>query len=162
MSNEYLETYLNDHLAGSEVAIELLVDLEEKYAGSSIESFVSNLRTNVLADQEKLKTLMSNLGIPQSHIRRATAWITEKITELKLRFDDPKVGDLLLLEAFEALAIGIRGKQMLWRALAITANESPPLQVLDYEDLDRRAEDQANRVEDQRLRAAKRALTAGP
>lgn len=161
MADEHIATYLNDHLAGSVVALELLEHLEAEHAGTPIESFVAELRADVEADRRELETLMDRLQVARSSTRKVTAWMAEKVTELKLRMDDPAGGALRLLEALEAVGIGIEGKKALWRALAAAAAESPGLRVLDYERLERRAEDQRLRVEEVRLIAAKKALAAG-
>jgi hypothetical protein len=46
---------------------------------------------------------MKRLNIDQSRTRKASAWLGEKMTELKLRFGDPKDGTLRLFESLEAL-----------------------------------------------------------
>src|SRR5947207_5935127 len=53
-----------------------------------------------------IETLMKRLDVPESPSRKATAWLTEKVTELKLGWDDSGDGLLRLLKAFEALSLG--------------------------------------------------------
>jgi hypothetical protein len=101
---------------------------------------------------------MSRLQISESRTRKASAWVTEKFTELKLRIDDPAHGDLRLFESLEALSLGIEGKKSLWLALAAAAEVTPGLRIADYERLKQRAEDQRNRVETRRLGVAQAAL----
>jgi hypothetical protein len=161
MSHEHIATYLNDHLAGSLVAIELLEHLESVHKGTDIERFAAELRADIAEDRLELEALMARLKVAESRTRKATAWLSEKVTELKLKLDDPGDGLLRLLEAFEALSLGIEGKGGLWRALAAAAEDAPALQVADYEVLTRRAEEQRGRVEAERLKAARRALTPG-
>src|SRR4030095_4662790 len=161
MANDHLATYLNDHLAGSVVAVELMEDLEAAYAETPIAPFIAGLRAEVEADVEELKGIMSNLEISESRTRKASAWLTEKLTELKLRLDDPKHGDLRLFESLEALSLGIEGKKSLWLALSATAEISPALRIADYERLQQRAADQRQRVETRRIEAAQSALTLG-
>jgi hypothetical protein len=160
MSQEHIATYLNDHLAGSLVALELLVHLESAHKGTDIERFAAELRADIAEDRLELEALMVRLQVSESRTRKATAWLSEKVTELKLRLDDSGDGSLCLLEAFEALSLGIEGKRGLWRALATAAETAPTLQA-DYEVLTRRAEEQRGRVETERLKAARRALTPG-
>lgn len=160
MANDNLATYLNDHLAGSVAALELLAYLEEQHAGTPVERLAADLRAGVAADRRELEGLMERLDIVQSRPRKATAWLAEKITQIKLRLDDPTGGALRLLEGLEAVAIGIEGKRALWRALEAAAEDATGLQGLDYEGLMRRAEEQRNWVEVMRLRAAKEALGA--
>jgi hypothetical protein len=158
MANEHIATYLNDHLAGSVVAVELMEDLEAAYAERPIASFIAGLRVEVEADVEELKRIMSSLEISESRTRKASAWLTEKFTELKLRLDDPTHGDLRLFESLEALSLGIEGKKSLWLALSAAAEDSPGLHIAEYEHLKQRAEDQRRRVEERRLETAKSAL----
>jgi hypothetical protein len=158
MASEHIAVYLNDHLAGSEVALELLEYLRAAHAGTDLERFVIDLRTEIVADRQELETLMARLQITQSPPRKATAWLAEKVTEIKLRVDDPAGGALRLLEGLEAMQIGIEGKRALWRALASAAKYAAELQVLDYERLTERALEQHRRVETKRLEAATRAL----
>lgn len=158
MANEHIATYLNDHLAGSVIAIELMENLESTYADKPIADFIAKLRGDVEADRHELKTLMSRLQISESRTRKASAWLTEKFTELKLRLDDSAEGDLRLFESLEALSLGIEGKRSLWLALAAAAEVSPHLRLADYERLQQRAEEQRARVETRRLEVAKSAL----
>lgn len=158
MANEHLATYLNDHLAGSVVAVELMENLEAVYADTPTAEFIARLRADVEADRKELETLMSRLQISESRARKASAWLTEKLTELKLRVDDSTRGDLRLFESLEALSLGIEGKKSLWLALSAAAEVSPGLQLLDYQRLIQRATEQRSRVEAKRVEAAKAAL----
>lgn len=158
MANDHIETYLNDHLAGSVVAVELLENLEAVYSGKPIAEFIANLRAEIEADRQELENLMDHLEISQSRTRKVSAWITEKFTELKLRLDDPSRGDLRLFESLEALSLGIEGKRCLWLALSAAAEISPQLRSLDYQRLQQRAEEQRRGVEEKRIQLAKDAL----
>ena len=158
MANEHLATYLNDHLAGSVVAVELMDSLETAYAETPIANFVNGIRLEVEADQRELQEFMSRLEISESRTRQVSAWLTEKLTELKLRLDDSAHGNLRLFESLEALSLGIEGKKSLWLALAAAAEISPQLRLLDYERLQARAEEQRGRVETKRIEIAKVAL----
>jgi hypothetical protein len=161
MADKHIATYLNDHLAGSVVALELLEHLEAAHAGADVGRFAAELRADVSADRRQLEALMESLQVAESRTRKASAWLSEKMTELKLRLDDPADGALRLLEALEAVSLGIEGKLGLWRALAAASEGEPSLQGLDYERLAQRAVDQRSRVEAERLRAAKSALIPG-
>lgn len=162
MAYEHLATYLNDHLAGSVVALELLEHLEGTRSGDTLSNFFRELREDVAADREELERLMKELNIDQSRTRKASAWLAEKITELKLRFDDPKAGALLLFESLEALSLGIEGKYSLWTAMEAAAKESSSLQLADYERLQQRAKEQRDRVEELRIKTAPTALAPVP
>lgn len=159
MGNEHLATYLNDHLAGSVVAIELMEHLEASFAGTSVATFVADLRADVEADRLELEALMAHLQVAESRTRKASAWFVEKFTELKLRLDDPSGGQLRLFESYEALSLGIEGKRSLWLALAAAAADTPALQIADYGRLTQRAVEQRSRVEAVRLETARAALS---
>lgn len=92
---------------------------------------------------------MTSLGITQSTIRQAAAWISEKFARLKMKVDDLSGGKLKLLESLEAVAIGIHGKGSLWRALKVVPMASGP----DYDRLTWRADEQRERIETARLLA---------
>ena len=159
MAHEHLTTYLNDHLAGSVVALELLDHLQATHAGSELGTFFKQLSSDIAADRDELQGLMERLEISESRTRKASAWFTEKVTELKLRLDDPKDGSLRLFESLEALSLGIEGKRSLWIALIAAAEQSPSLRILDYERLEERAQEQRDRVENLRIATAKKTLT---
>ena len=161
MANEHLATYLNDHLAGSVTAIELLEYLQAAYAGNALERFFTELRNDIEADRQELKRLMEQLEIAQSRPRKAGAWIAGKFAELKMRLDDSAHGPLRLLESLDAVELGITGKLALWQALIAAAEVAPALRgALDYQRLARRATEQIERVELRRLEAARAAFIA--
>jgi len=160
MVNKYLETYLNDHLAGAVNAIELMDSFEAVYAGKAVGRFFAELRAEVTADRQELEALMNRLHITESRPRKVAAWLGEQATRLKLRLDDPTGGPLRLLEGLDFLVAGIEGKRALWIALNAAAPEVPELQGVDYEHLEQRAMDQRSRVEVVRREAAKVAFSS--
>lgn len=158
MANTHLATYLNDHLAGSVIALEMLGHIEAAQAGTAVQPAAAELRADIAADRHELEELMGRLGVAQSGPRKAMAWLSEKAAQLKLRLDDKTSGALHLLEALEAVATGVEGKKALWLSLAAAAEDVAALRIADYAALVRRAEDQRCRVEVLRLGAAKAAL----
>ena len=158
MSKEHLSTYLNDHLAGSNFAVEILDHLTSEAPGLSGELTV--LKSEIEEDREQLKTLMAKQHIEESRVRKAGGWIAERLAALKLGVDDDAKGCLRRLERLEALAIGIDGKIALWGALAAAANSNAELEGIDYERLTKRGRNQRARVEMLRVQAAREALAA--
>ena len=157
--NEALATYLNDHLAGSVVALELLDHLQKDGAGTARASILASVHADIMDDRQELEAFMARLGIAVSEPRTAAGWLIEKLSEIKLRLDDSGDGALRRLEALETISLGIAGKQALWHALAAAAADDPGLSGLDYARLGRRAEAQREVVESLRLHAAKEALS---
>jgi hypothetical protein len=158
VADQHLATYLHDHRAGAVVALELLAHLEKTHAGTDLERFAATLRADIEADKRELEALTGRLNLGSSLTRKATAWLGEKLTELKLRLDDPAHGALHRLEILEAVSVGIEGKRALWRSLATAAETAPRLRGPDYGHLVRRAEEQRQRMEPLRLAAAREAL----
>jgi hypothetical protein len=159
MSSKALRTYLNDHLAGSVAALELLDHLADLHSDPDRKRFFTGLKAEVEEDQRVLQQLLEKVGGKESTARKAAAWLTEKIGQVKLRLDDVGDGQLRVLEAIETLGLGIQGKLALWRALAAVADRVPQLQGVDFARLEQRAIQQHQRVEVQRLQAARAALT---
>lgn len=157
MPSTALTTYLNDHLAGSVAALELLDHLLERDPGSGRDE-LARIRVEIEEDQQTLQRILSDMGGKESPIRKAAAWLTEKLGQVKLSVDDKGSGELRVLEALEALGLGIQGKRMLWRALEAVKGSVPSLGGIDLQQLQQRAERQFRQVEELRLRAARVAL----
>jgi hypothetical protein len=60
-----------------------------------------------------------------------------------------------LLNALEALLIGITGKEALWRALEAASENVASLRVVDYARLQQRAREQRDLVDARRLESAR-------
>jgi hypothetical protein len=65
-----------------------------------------------------------------------------------------------LLQAVEAIALGITGKKLLWRSLGAIGSSFSALQGMDFVALEKRAQGQFERVEDLRLQMAREAFRA--
>lgn len=158
MSTRILTTYLNDHLAGSVAALELLDHLIELHGGTEREQAFTALREEIDRDKEMLERVLEGVGGKVSRMRQAAGWLGEKVGQAKLRVDDPGDGELHTLEALEALGLGILGKLALWRGLAESADQLPQLRSFDLVRLQRRAIEQHEQVETQRLAVVRAAL----
>ncbi len=160
-SQENLETYLQDHYAGAVGAIELLEHLSASVGDQPLADFFRRLLAEVRADHRTLHEIMSTLGIEESRLRDAGAWLGEKFGRVKLGFTGDEKSGLRLLQALETLAIGITGKLLLWRALARAQESAPVLQQTDFEHLQARAQEQLDGVEKQRLDTAAATFSPG-
>jgi hypothetical protein len=150
-----LTTYLHDHLAGSVHAINLLEFLRDQRAGEPLGRFASALLAEIQADRNTLRELAERIGAGSSDLKEFTAWLSEKVTRLKLRRGAEGLGTF---EALEFLELGIHGKWALWRALGVVAASDSRLRGVDFEHLAARAESQRALVEERRLEAARIAL----
>jgi hypothetical protein len=150
-----LASYLNDHLAGSVAAIELLDHLIMEQTGQRLERFLVDLRDDIRADQEVLQNLIGKLDLDESAVRKAGAWIAEKVAEARIALSGSSASGLGSLQALEGLELGITGKKLLWRALRIVEASLPQLQGVDLAQLEQRAEAQLQRIEKERLHLAR-------
>lgn len=153
-----LISYLNDHLAGSVSAVELLDHLVKTHEEQPLAKFLQELRVDVVADQDVLKKIVQRFNANQSALRKAGAWLVEKVGRAKLSMAGQKKRQLGLVEALEVLVLGITGKQLLWRALNAAIGSSPLLRGVDLVRLEERAIEQIERVETQRLEIAREVL----
>ena len=93
MADEYLAIYLNDHLAGSVVALELLQHLERAYRGRPCSVSLQICGRTSRPIGANCSSLMRALQVAESRARQATAWVAEKMTMIKLRLDDRAGGE---------------------------------------------------------------------
>lgn len=151
MNLENLTQYLKDHFAGSVAALQLMEHLVSSYADHPEAEQMQILKKEVEADQQQLKSLLDRLGQSEGGVKKAGAWMAEKLLEVKTGS-----GDLGLLESLEVLILGIEGKLRLWRSLECldTGLNLPSLQLT--------ATSQIHRVENMRMDAAKRAFLDQP
>ena len=154
-----LATYLNDHLAGSVGALDLIDHLARGSDAPDEVSFFRRLHAEITAEQTQLRELLRDVGGDESGVRKAAGWVAEKVSRLKLKWDDPGDDGLRRFEALEALALGITGKRSLWTTLAAVAGAIPAARHLDFAELQRRSEEQYAAVEGRRLAAAREAFT---
>jgi hypothetical protein len=151
-----LDSYLNDHLAGSVGAMELIAHCAQLYDGKPLGAFFTEMQTQISADQDTLRRLMRRLEIEESKVRQAGAWAGEKLARALLAIAGTELDGLGLLLTLEGLIMGVAAKRLLWRALS--AVNLPKLEQFDFEELQRRAEEQVKRAQAEQIRSARRAL----
>jgi hypothetical protein len=157
VSRDALKTYLNDHLAGSVMAIELAERTIRENEGGPVAARLSPLVKEIREDQTVLSGVIERLGTGESSLKKAGAWLAEKAGRVKLGGTD-EPGELSRLEVLEMLTTGVHGKRALWRALRVVAARHEELRGLNLDLLERRAVEQHDELEAMRLEAAKAAL----
>jgi hypothetical protein len=153
-----LSIYLNDHLAGSTVGVELTRRVLRENDGSELGTFLRGLLSEIEEDRATLVQLMERLSIQHSRAKTAAAWTAEKLGRLKLNGQIRGYSPLSRLVELEGLATGIEGKRSLWLALAEIRDRDERLLELDLDALAERARSQRDRLEPYRLAAAAAAL----
>ena len=152
-----LDSYLNDHLAGSVGALELIAHWAEIHKGESLGRFFLEIEKEIKADQDTLRDVMRALGVEESKVRKVSAWAAEKVGRARLIVAGDKASGLGLVLTLEGLIMGVTGKKLLWRSLA--AAKMPQLDSYNFEQLQRRAEQQVEQIEAERISAIRQAFT---
>jgi hypothetical protein len=156
MGSDAITTYLQDHLAGAQHAIELLKAMRDHFAEKPLGKFADQMLVEVEADRAVLASLTERVGVTVGGIKEWGAWLTEKVSRLKLKHGSSD--GLGTFEALEFLVIGIHGKGALWRAMAVVASFDSRLRGIDFGELIARAERQHQMVEERRLACAQSAF----
>ena len=151
-----LDSYLNDHLAGSISALELIAHWADVHKDEPLGSFFVETQREIKADQETLRDVMRTLGVEESKVRQAGAWAAEKVGRARLIIAGDEPGSLGLVLTLEGLIMGVTGKKLMWPALA--AAKLPRLNSYNFEQLQRRAELQIERIEAERIRTVSQAF----
>jgi hypothetical protein len=156
-ADRFLAIYLNDHLAGATLGVELARRLRSSNRGDpEMGGPLTRLSAEIEADFETLNRLMERLEIGRSTIKPALARLGERLGRLKLNGQLRGYSPLSRVLELEALSAGIGGKLQLWNALYRRFGEG--LDGFDFHALAERADDQGRRVEDLHLAASRRAF----
>jgi hypothetical protein len=153
-----LDSYLNDHLAGSVSALELIAHSADVHTGESLGSFFRKTEREIKGDQATLRDVMRTLGVEESKVRQAGAWAAEKVGRARLIIAGDEPDGLGLVLTLEGLIMGVTGKKLMWRTLA--AANLPQLNGYNFEELQRGAEQQIQEIEAERIRAVSQAFAA--
>jgi len=161
-SDDLLKVYLNDHLAGSAAAVDLVGRMRQRDEGTPIVSFLTGLGPEIEADKATLEAVMGRLGVPASPVKQLAGKVMEKLS--RLRLDEHVTGGAAVtrLMELETLSLGIEGKLSLWRSLQQVAAARPELAEFDLAVLGDRAISQRAGLEPYRLASAAEAFAPPP
>ncbi|HEY4358661.1 MAG TPA: hypothetical protein VGN16_23140 [Acidobacteriaceae bacterium] len=149
---EPLATYVNDHLGGAQIALQLLEAMQEQHDHEEYREFARTLLPEIQADDATLRSISNKIASNPSVIKQAGGWLLEKAARLKLGHTGSV--DFSLFESMELLELGIRGKRCLWKALQAASARDARLRDADFDRLIRRAEEQGDLVETKRIELA--------
>jgi hypothetical protein len=154
---ELLAIYLNDHLSGATLGVELARRLRASNRDDpEFGPVLAELCEEIEADRETLKAVMDRLGVGRSRLKPLAAILGERMGRLKLNGRLRGYSPLSRLEELELLQIGVAGKRRMWRALEHT--HPGGLSGFDLGGLAERATEQLKRLELLHLKAAALAL----
>jgi hypothetical protein len=155
---EPLDVYLNDHLAGSAAAVELVDRIRSNNEGTELAAHLEGLGLQIEQDRDTLGEVMERLGVVRSTPKQAAGKVLEALSRLRLSEHITGSQEVTLLMELETLSLGIEGKLSLWRALSEVKGTRPELADFDLATLAASAVSQRAGVERFRLEAAAAAL----
>ena len=120
------------------------------------------LAGQISSDRQALLGVMGALGVPVRRYKAGVAWVAEKTGRLKLNGHLLTRSPLSSLEELELLRLGVEGKAAGWRTLRELAQSDPRLDRARLDELITRAREQADLLEELRVRAAVRLIDSRP
>jgi len=153
-----IDVYLNDHLAASAAAIDLVEKIRDNNEGTAVATHMAGLLAEIEADRDTLGTIIERVGAVRSTPKHLAGKVAEKLSRFRLNERITGSPEVTLLMELEVLSLGIEGKLALWRALGEVTGSRPELAEFDLTALTSRAVAQRASVEPFRLEAAATAL----
>jgi hypothetical protein len=158
MSDRLLAIYLNDHLAGASLGVELTKRALRSNRGTPFGDFLAGFLAEVEEDKRALEQVMEALGVKKSPFKRPVAIVAERLGRLKLNGQVTGYSPLSRVLELEGLTMGVKAKLSLWRNLRDATDTGTRRDNVDLDALIARAEHQLSGLEGQRLGAGRRAF----
>jgi hypothetical protein len=155
-----LAIYLNDHLAGATLGVELTKRALKRNRGNELGAFLQGLLREIEEDKRSLERVIESLGIKKSVVKPPAAVVAERLGRLKLNGQVTGYSPLSRVLELEGLTMGVRAKLSLWRNLREAADVAARVPGVDLESLIARAETQLADLDEQRAAAARTAFAA--
>lgn len=158
-ADRFLAIYLNDHLAGATLGVELARRLRSSNQGDAeFGQPLAQLCAEIEADQRTLLRLLERQGVSPDPVKPVLAKVAERLGRLKLNGRLRGYSPLSRVLELEVLSGMVGGKLQLWNALEQSFGET--LDGIDFHDLAARADSQGQRLEDLHLAATQCTLPA--
>jgi hypothetical protein len=152
LGEDRLSIYLNDHLAGATAGVSLARRAAGNNRSTGYGEVLQALADELDEDRRTLVDIMGRLAVGRDRVKVVLGWGAEKAGRLK--FNGALAADAA--GELETLAIGIHGKELLWRALRERATDDST--AARFDELIARAERQHEDVERHRREAAAQAV----
>ncbi|HEY7043252.1 MAG TPA: hypothetical protein VH419_06250 [Nocardioidaceae bacterium] len=157
-SQDLLALYLNDHLLGASGGVELFRRAARGQSGDAARTRLEVLTRDVEQDRDALVDLMKQLDVRPARHRVALGWLGEKVGRLKLNGSLLSRTPLTDLVELEYLRLGVEGKLAGWEAVEVAAGADHRIDLARVEELQQRAKDQLEALEELRREAARHAF----
>ena len=142
-----LKIYLNDHLAGSTVGVDLARRAKSENADNAVGEYLDTFLRELLEDRFILLSVMSALGLERDVVKQGVAWVGEKLGRLKLNGQLTGYSPLSRVVELEGLCVGTEGRLSMWRTLRRLSRKDERLGRFDFSALITRAEHQRRILE---------------
>ncbi|PZS38288.1 MAG: hypothetical protein DLM62_14620 [Pseudonocardiales bacterium] len=147
-----LGIYLNDHLAGLTVEVELARRAKGAQQGSEIGAALGRLTAEIVGDRAALRDMMASLGVPVRRYKAYAAWVGEKVGRMKPNGYVRGRSPLSLVVELEALRLTVEHTALGWRTLRELAHHDGRLDIGRLDGLLDRGRRQADTLEELRAR----------
>jgi hypothetical protein len=156
-----LSAYLNDHLAGSVAALQLVRRRRDREGDSELGRTLARIATEIEEDRATLERVMDQVGVARNAAKQLGARGADLLMRVKQTLPAVGVGSpaVVVLEDLELLSLGIEGKALLWQVLG-SVDGLQDLDGVDLESLEARAREQRALLEPLRRDAARRAFAS--
>jgi hypothetical protein len=139
---DLLAIYLQDHLAGATLGVELARRAATENAGTPLGATLASLAREIECDRDALRSTMSSLQVGPDQLKNGVAWTAEKAARLKFNGRVTEYSPLSPVIELEGLIMGVNGKRAMWRTLRRLADDDRRLQPVQLDDLIARADGQ--------------------
>jgi hypothetical protein len=158
MDRKLLRIYLQDHLAGSTLGLELARRARGANKGTSYGEPLAKLADDIEADRRSLESIMDDLGFGADRAKNLAFWAAEKAGRLKLNGQLTGYSPLSRHVELEGLITGVNGKLSMWRTLRDVSDSVPELDSGRLDRLIERAQRQIETLHELRSRAGREAF----
>ena len=155
-----LAIYLNDHLGGATLGVELTKRALRSNRGTELGVFLGRLLAEIEEDKRSLEQVMEGMGVKKSPFKPPIAVVAERLGRLKLNGRLTGYSPLSRVLELEALTMGVHAKLSLWRNLRDATEVAARVHTVDLDRLITRAEAQLTGLEEHRSAAGRRAFAA--
>lgn len=156
-AERFLAIYLNDHLAGATLGVEMARRLRSSNQDDpEMGAPITRICSEIEADRATLVRLMTHLGISRDPVKPVLAKAAERLGRFKLNGRIRGYSPLSRVLELEVLSGLVGGKMQLWNALEQSFGEG--LDGFDFPALAARADRQGQQLEDLHLAAGRRSL----
>jgi hypothetical protein len=157
--HDLLGVYLNNHLAGATAGSELAKRMARSHRRREQGGPLSRLAAATGQDRSALLSIMASLRVTVRIYKVSAAWLGEKAGRLKFNGRILSRSPLSDLEELELLRLGVEGKAAGWRTPRTLADTDARVDAGRLDELISRARNQADQLEELRVRAASRVIS---